>query len=114
MCESEHWFEPPARVECMFSDGSTKIVEDACQRARFVEDRRQANKTVSPQIVWFSLIQRRVASSVHRFPEADFQKVPDRVAVTLPKVPDKKVYLPRKAKTGLDLHSFVSTKVPDW
>lgn len=117
-CEAEFWLEAPPRataaVEAIFACVCTKIIEDAWQRSRSVEERAQASKTMHPQCLWINLAQRKVASSVHAFPEVNFKEVPDRVAVPLPKVPDKSLYAPKRSKASVPLSSLVCTKDPDW
>ena len=74
----------------MFAFGSTKPIEDGFQRLRVLEQRGQANQVVSCQRAWACLINRRILSQVHRFPEVDFSTVGlKRYHENLPKEPTK-------------------------
>ena len=56
-------------VRCMFSFISTKVVEDAFQRLRFLESRGQANRQVSSERLWYQLINRGILNRIHGFDE---------------------------------------------
>lgn len=98
-------------VRCMFQFVSTKVIEDAFQRLRFLEQRAQANKVVSPQRMWQTLITKKVLTQVHHWPAVSHEDVGEkRLLEELPRMPPPRVYKPQTRKTVLPLHKVVSTK----
>lgn len=117
-CAEDYFLVPPVSVvtscETTFALGTTKVIEDAWQRVRSMEDRAQCNKAVPPQTIWFTEVQRRVASEIHHWPEVDFRSCDPRAVPLLPKVVPRSAFDPKGEKDKLNAQAMVSTTRPDW
>ena len=107
------WATVPAEVcdiiRNAFRVGSTKVIEDAFQRARTVEERAQSNQVVSLPRMWHTLTQRQVLDAVHRIDTVDFRQCSRKRALEeLPKKLSPKLFEPQAAAAKLPLSKVVS------
>lgn len=97
-------------VRSMFSFVTTKVVEDAFQRLRFLETQGQANKKVTAKRMYALLVNRDPLSKVHKFPAVSFQDIGEKRAFEeLPRTPSQACYSPGSRKPLLPLHQVQST-----
>ena len=119
-CAAESWLVAPTEVvdacQTALCLGNTKVIEDDWQRARSMEDRAQCSKAVSPQTVWFTQIQRGVASSIHKYPEVSYQDIDHRHAASLPRSVNQDDFHPAAKGQGAELNfsSLVGAAKPEW
>jgi len=117
-CAAEQWLEPPVQIvrtiEAVFALGSTKVIEDAWQRARCMEDRAQASNTLCPQSLMFTQIQRQVASVVHQYPEVSHTDMDLRQAASLPKVAATTFKSQQVKDDKFPVNAVMGKGKPDW
>ena len=94
--------------------GGSAIVEDNFQRQRDKETRDQTNKSsMRPVRIWFTPLQRKVLTQVHRWEEVNYKDAPrvcPRSQVTLP----KSLHKPWSTRVPVDLNRLTDREKSDW
>ena len=86
-------------------------VEDAFQRLRMQETQGQANRVVSYDRMWATLVHKKLLSSLHKYDEVNMEETGwKRTLEDLPRRPPRALYLPHKRKPVLPLHHVMSDK----
>ena len=84
-------------------------VEDAFQRLRMVETQEQANRVVSNERMWATLVTKRLLSGLHQYDEVHIEETGwKRTFESLPRRPAKSCYRPHTRRPVLPLHKASS------
>eukprot|EP00974_Lingulodinium_polyedra_P094612 9170242-Lingulodinium_polyedra.AAC.1 len=97
-----------------FLVGHSGVDEDAFQRLRTLESRGQGNSKVSLERLWFTLVQQKVLSKLHQYPEVRLEDCSWARALEVARgKPLSGLSSLLKAQPPLPLKEIVSDKSPD-
>lgn len=98
-----------------FSQGNTRMIEQAFRADREIETRAQAHMQVGRVRQWIVPVQKQILTQVNRFAEIAHTEFTPQMMSEIPKqTVCKALFNPKKIQPKLPLRHVVANKNPDW